>query len=227
MCPFADNALRTDVGMRHACHVCDCRRLRCESKHAGCIGTCRAFTCLYSLATNAVFPVNHCIQSTASTASKRRSKFFLRLHHFLRQPLLLLCHGCSEFLPRLQDLQGAMTSVKTAAIIHASRRNGWLHRNQKKFQCEERQHKSVQAKSHKTSTKFKVLSVLAPSKKRMVTSHHSIPSHLTPSLHQTNLSTGVVQLKVIYSRQSLSMNMIQDVCTGVRGWPVAYGHINI
>ena len=112
-------------------------------------------------------------------------------------------------IPRLQDLESATTSVKTAAIIHASRKDEWLHRNQKKFQCEQRQHKSVQAKSHKTSTKFKVYQCsLLPRKEwwkqtsRPFTSHHSIPSHLTPSLHQTNLSTGVVRLKVIYSRQS-------------------------
>ena len=36
-------------------------------------------------------------------------------------------------IARLQDLESATTSVKTAAIIHASRKNGWLSRNLKKF----------------------------------------------------------------------------------------------
>ena len=94
-------------------------------------------------------------------------------------------------IPRLQDLESATMSVKTAAIIHASRKNGWLHRNQKIFQCEERQHKSVQAKRHKTSTKFKVYQCSLLPKKGMVEtdistfhiiSFNSVPPD--PSPHQ-------------------------------------------
>ena len=114
VCPFADNTLR--------CHVCNCQHLRYKSKHAGCIGTCHAFTCPHSPATNAVLPVNHCIQSTPSTASKKRSKLFLQFHHFLGQPLLLRCHGCSELLPRLQDLGGVMT--KRLQSLHLERKGG-------------------------------------------------------------------------------------------------------
>ena len=58
---------------------------------------------------------NHCIRSTASTASKKLSKIVLVFHHFLGQPLLMRCHGCSQ-PARLQDSKILRRHVKTAAI---------------------------------------------------------------------------------------------------------------
>ena len=100
-------------------------------------------------------------------------------------------------IPKLQDLESATTSAKTAAVIHASRRNGWLHRNQKKFHVKEGTTRYKKKPLDFYSTNFKVcqspfqnLRCLAPSDKRRVETDisllyhsHSVPLDSSP--HQS------------------------------------------
>ena len=79
---------------------------------------------LHSRYTTVVFS-NSCIRSPASTASKKLSKTSFLFHHFLGQPLLVRCHGCTG-PARLQGSKILRRHVKTAAMImHLKRRGGF------------------------------------------------------------------------------------------------------
>ena len=137
---------------------------------------------------------NHCIRSTASTASKKLSKIILLFHHFLGQPSLVRCHGCSQPGQDSKTLRSWSVTAKTAAIImHLGITGGFTETWE--VSCEKQAPIICTSKSHWILYQFQSLSTalvsLAPSKKKkggnndrpISLSHRIIPFRPTVASH--------------------------------------------
>ena len=119
------------------------------------------------------------------TASEILSKFSFHFHHFLGQPLLLRCHGCSEDskISRTLRRQNGCNHLHISKERMASQKHEKFHEKKSSTQYKKKSHcifyqtqGFIRARSFRKKERWKQTS-------RPFTSRHSIPSHLTRHHH--------------------------------------------